>query len=322
MTSQLVFVVLGATVLFGMALFAATRAERRRESREQRLQAVVSAAPPAEDELGLSLRRTEPKAGFQSLLLVSTARGRLDAALAATGDRIGIPHLTLTGSIAGVATMLFADRVMLTGLAIAILLGVVAAVAAPTQLVRVAQSRFQNRFLDVFPDALDLVARAVKAGLPVVDAMEVAAQEIPDPVSSEFRQTLDEMRIGLEIEQALQSTADRIRVPDFRFFASAIALQRRTGGSLAETLTNLSNIIRRRKEIRLKARALTAEAKASVMVLSVLPWVVGAGLFLINREMMSVMIVDQRGRFMLGLAVVSLLTGMLVMAQMIKRSLR
>ena len=320
--NQLVLIVLAATTALGMALYASLRAERRRVSREQRLQAVVSTLPRPEDEPGLLLRRPEPRAGLQSLLLILVVRRRLDAALAATGNRIGIPHLTLTGSVAGVVTMMFADRVMLTGPALAVLLGAAVAVAAPAQLLRLAQNRFQNRFLDLFPDALDLVARAVKAGLPVVDAMEVAAQEIPSPVGGEFRQTLDEMRIGLEVEQALQGTADRIRVPDFRFFAAAIALQRRTGGSLAETLTDLRNIIRRRKEIRLKARALSAEAKASVMVLSVLPWVVGAGLFLINREMMSIMIVDHRGRFMLGLAVLSLMTGMIVMAQMIKRSLR
>jgi tight adherence protein B len=322
MTAQLALIVLGATVLLGMAALATTRAERRRHDREQRLQAAVSAVPPAKDDPGPSLRLPIPKSNLQSLLLMSALRQRVDAALAATGNRIGIPHLTLTASITGVVAMMFADRVMLTGPALAVLLGAAAAVAASVQLLRIAQSRFQNRFLDLFPDALDLVARAVKAGLPVVDAMEVAAQEIPTPVGGEFRQTLDEMRVGVEIEQALQATADRIRVTDFRFFAAAIALQRRTGGSLAETLTNLSNIIRRRKEIRLKARALTAEAKASVAVLSVLPWVVGAGLFLINRDLMSIMIVDQRGRFMLGLAVLSLLTGMIVMAQMIKRSLR
>jgi Flp pilus assembly protein TadB len=319
--SQIVLVVIAATLVLGMALLATLRAERRRMTRQQRLQAVVSAPPPV-DEPGLLLRRPQSKGRLPGLQLLSTAQRRLDEALAATGGRIGLPHLALTGSVAGIVITIFADRIMLLGPTLAALLGIGTALAAPILLLRLAQNRFQNRFLDSFPDALDLVGRAVKAGLPVVDAMEVAAQEIPAPVGSEFRQALDQMRIGTEIEQALQGTADRIRVTDFRFFAAAIALQRRTGGSLAETLANLSNIIRRRKEIRLKTRALTAEAKASVIVLSVLPWVVGAGLFLINGELMSILFADQRGRFMLGVAVLNLFAGMAVMAWMIKRALR
>ena len=164
--------------------------------------------------------------------------------------------------------------------------------------------------------------RAVKAGLPVVDAMEVAAHEIRAPVGGEFRRTLDEMRLGVEIEDALQHTAGRIRVPDFQFYVSAIALQRRTGGSLAETLANLSNIIRRRKELRLKVRALTAESKAAAGVLAILPFLVGAVLYLLNRDLMSVLFVDPRGRFMVGLALLSLATGIAVMAVIIRKSLR
>ena len=110
------------------------------------------------------------------------------------------------------------------------------------------------------------------------------------------------MRIGIDIDEAMQHTADRIRVPDFRFFVVALKLQRRTGGSLAETLANLSSIIRRRKEIRLKARALTSEAKASATVLGLLPVVLGALLFFLNHDLMVPLLSDPRGRFMLGVA--------------------
>jgi Flp pilus assembly protein TadB len=134
--------------------------------------------------------------------------------------------------------------------------------------------------------------------------------------------TLEEMRIGVDIDEALQHTADRIRVPDFRFFAVALKLQRRTGGGLAETLANLSNIIRRRKEIRLKARALSAESKASATVLAVLPFAVGALLFFLNPGLMSVLFDDPRGRFMTGMALLTLAVGVSVMAFIIRRSLR
>src|SRR6266446_7340674 len=130
------------------------------------------------------------------------------------------------------------------------------------------------------------------------------------------------MRIGVEIEDALLHTAGRIRVPDFQFYVSAIALQHRTGGSLAETLTNLSNVIRRRKELRLKVRAFTAEAKMSVMVLSALPFVAGGLMAVINHDLIVTLFTDPRGRFMVGLALASLLSGVTVMTWMIKKSLR
>ena len=139
----------------------------------------------------------------------------------------------------------------------------------------------------------------------MLDAMEVAAREIPAPVGSELQRTIEEMRIGIDIDEAMQHTADRIRVADFRFFVVALKLQRRTGGSLAETLANLSHIIRRRKEIRLKARALTSESKASASSSGCCRSSSAALLFFINPDLMSVLFVDPRGRFMLGLAFLS-----------------
>jgi tight adherence protein B len=219
-------------------------------------------------------------------------------------------------------TVLFAKKIMGFNSALVMLLGAAAAVAAPALLLRVLQSRYQNKFLDPFPDALDLMCRAVRAGLPVFEAMEVASREIVAPVGTELERTIEEMRIGVDIDEALQHTADRIRVPDFRFFVVALTLQRRTGGGLAETLANLSSIIRRRKEIRLKARALTAESKASATVLGVLPFAVGALLFFLNPRLMSVLFDDPRGRFMLGMALSSLAIGIGVMAFIIRKTLR
>lgn len=152
--------------------------------------------------------------------------------------------------------------------------------------------------------------------------MDVAARETRPPVGLELRRTLDEVRVGVDIGDALQHTADRTRVPEFRFYVVALALQRRTGGGLAETLGNLSRIIRRRREVRLKARALSAELKASAWVLAGLPFAIGALLFFLNPVLMSVLLHDPRGRFMLGLAFLSLLTGVAVMALIIRRTLR
>jgi tight adherence protein B len=317
-TNPILLTVVTAMVLLGAALYWMLRTERRREIVQQRLQAIVTAAPRAE-AAGVSLRRPTAPGGLRAFFVLPA---RLDAAFAATGNAIGLPHLALAGAVAATAVVPLATRLLGLSTALVTVLSAAAAVAAPILVLRLAQSRYQRRFLDVFPDALDLIGRAVKAGLPVVDAMEVAAREIRAPIGGEFRRTLDEMRIGVEIEEALQHTAERIRVPDFQFYVSAIALQRRTGGSLAETLANLSNIIRRRKELRLKVHALTAESKASAGVLAVLPLLVGGVLYLLNRDLMSVLFVDPRGRFMVGVAFLSLATGIAVMAMIIKKSLR
>jgi tight adherence protein B len=308
--------VLGSTVLLGAVLFRVLRTERRRATLELRLKAIATAAPSA-DRLVMSLRRARQQRRPLPALLLA----RLDPALAAAGNRIGLLHLAATGIIAVSMVGLVTALVQLRP-ALAIALAGAGAVGAPALLLRLSQSRHQRQFLDIFPDALDLIVRAVRAGLPAPEAIELAAREVGAPVGSEFRRMLDEMRIGVEMEDALQDAADRIRVPDFRFFVVSLLLQRRTGGGIAETLSNLSIIIRQRKALRLKARALTAEATASATVVATLPFVAGVGLFLINRELMSVLFVDPRGRQMLGIACLGLLFGIAAMKAIIKSCLR
>ena len=316
MPDPILVAVLGSTVLLGAVLFRVLRTERRRATLELRLKAIATAAPSA-DRLVMSLRRARQQRRPLPALLLA----RLDPALAAAGNRIGLLHLAATGIIAVSMVGLVTALVQLRP-ALAIALAGAGAVGAPALLLRLSQSRHQRQFLDIFPDALDLIVRAVRAGLPAPEAIELAAREVGAPVGSEFRRMLDEMRIGVEMEDALQDAADRIRVPDFRFFVVSLLLQRRTGGGIAETLSNLSIIIRQRKALRLKARALTAEATASATVVATLPFVAGVGLFLINRELMSVLFVDPRGRQMLGIACLGLLFGIAAMKAIIKSCLR
>jgi tight adherence protein B len=130
------------------------------------------------------------------------------------------------------------------------------------------------------------------------------------------------MRLGIEIEVALRETADRVRVPDFRFFVVCLVLQRRTGGGLADTLSNLSALIRQRRVVRLKARAMTAEIKASTAVVATMPLAAGLGLFFVNSQMMASLFLDPRGRFMLAVAILSLAFGISIMIGMIRKGPR
>jgi tight adherence protein B len=316
MYRQILFSALGSTILFGTALVWALRTEQRRAIIEPRLRA-ISMATSSVESVVVSLRRPRPqRKGLPAALL-----SRLDNALAATGNQIGLTHLAATAIIAPVIIG-FAAAVTLGRPAFSIALSGTAAVGSPALLVQFLQSRNQRQFLDIFPDAIDLIVRALRVGLPIIEAIEQAGREIRAPVGTELERILGEIRIGVEIEDALQHAADRIRVPDFRFFVVSLLLHRETGGSIAEILSNLSTVIRQRKALRMKARALTAEATASAAVVATMPFIAGLGLFLVNREIMSIMFVDPRGRFMLGVATVGLLLGMVVMKAMIKKSLR
>ena len=316
MFDPILLVALFTTVVLGAALVRVLRSERRRADLEPLLSTIARTASSAGVE-GLSLRRIGPQRSAVPSLLSS----RLDLAFASTGNRIAPAHLIAVGIAAAAGTGLVSVASSVHPMLL-IALGGAAATGAPALLLRFLQSRYQKKFLEIFPDALDLIVRAVRSGLPAPEAIELVTHEIRPPVATEFRQILDELHIGTEFDEALQRAADRIRVPDFRFFAVSLVLQRQTGGGIAEILSNLSGIIRQRKALRMKARALTAEANASAAIIATTPFVAGVGLFLINRDLTSVLFTDPRGRFLLGVAVASLLTGLAAMRALIKKNLR
>jgi tight adherence protein B len=321
MTNHVVLLLFSLPVITGLTLLLVMRADRRRQFVQQRLHAITvgrddsKSAPP----LSLLRRAASPTAVFQ---LPRKFNVWLDAALDSTGNRIRLLHLIAVGLIAAIIVILFVSRLLVLNSALVMLLGGVAAMAAPVGFFRLAQSRYRSRFLDVFPDALDLIRRAVKAGLPVNEALGVAGREVADPVGSELRRALDQMQIGVQMVDAMQQVSNRVRVADFRFLLVALSLQGKTGGSLAETLANLSAVIRARKALRLKAHALSAEAKASAAVLAALPFVVGGAMYVMDRDLVQTLFVDPRGRFMLGVMFASLVTGLMVMASMVKRAVR
>jgi tight adherence protein B len=316
--------ILAIPVLCGLLLLWVLRGDRRRQFIQQRLLAITVGKVVSEPIVQLSLHRrirwaTSPNAVFQ---LPRKVMALLDAAFEATGNRVRLLHLIIAGLIGAIIVIPFTSRILALNSGLVMLLGVAATVAAPVLLLRMAQARYRSRFLDVFPDALDLVRRAVKAGLPVNEALTVAGREIGEPVGSELRRALDQAQIGVQMVDALHQTADRIRVADFRFLVVALALQQGTGGSLAETLANLSAVIRARKALRQKARALSAEAKASAAVLAALPFVVGGVMYVMAQDLMEPLIADPRGRFMVGVAFLSLVTGLTTMAALVKRAVR
>lgn len=180
---------------------------------------------------------------------------------------------------------------------------------AVVQMYRLLVARFRRRFLDGFPDVIDLVVRAVRAGVPVTHVMGSAADECEEPLRTEFRLMGDALKLGVDLEEVLGAAAHRIEVTDFSFFCVCLLLQRDTGGQLGETLENLANIVRTRREVRMKTRALTGEARITTKILSALPIIIMLCLYGVNRAYVMVLFNEPAGRKLLTFAAISVVVG-------------
>lgn len=159
-----------------------------------------------------------------------------------------------------------------------------------------------NKFTTNFPDALDLLVRGLRSGLPVSDTMGVVAREIGGPVGEEFRLITERVKIGKSMEQSMLETAERLGTPEFKFFCITLAIQRETGGNLAETLANLGGVLRQRAQMKLKIRAMSSESKASAYIIGCLPFLVFGLICWINfNYMLPFFTPDPEGLFGLGL---------------------
>jgi tight adherence protein B len=169
-----------------------------------------------------------------------------------------------------------------------------------------------------FPEAIDLIVRGLKSGLPVAASMQTVAEEMQDPIAGEFRQITDLLRVGVTIDNAMRAAADRIVSAEFRFFIISLVVQRETGGNLAETLENLADILRKRRQMKLKIKAMSSEAKASAMILGSLPFVLFGILLLVNAGYVMQLFSDHRGLVMIAFGLTSLTVGIIVMAKMVR----
>ncbi len=160
--------------------------------------------------------------------------------------------------------------------------------------------------------------RGLKSGLPVTESIKVVGEEIGDPVGIEFRGIADAMKLGQSMEDSMWDTAKRLDTPDFKFFVSSLSVQRETGGNLTETLDNLSDILRKRKQMKNKVKAMSSEAKASGIIIGSLPFIMFAIIYILNPGYVSQLFVDPRGQAMLAAGALSMVTGIAVMAKMIK----
>jgi len=173
-------------------------------------------------------------------------------------------------------------------------------------------------FLGQFPEAIELIVRGIKSGLPVTEEIAVVGKEMADPVGIEFRKIADGLRFGATIEEALWATAHRLGIPEFNFFVISLSVQRETGGNLAETLENLADILRRRRIMKLKIKAMSSEARASAYIIGSLPFLMLGILFVVSPAYIVELFTDVRGNIMAGGAVMLQALGVFIMFKMVR----
>jgi tight adherence protein B len=202
--------------------------------------------------------------------------------------------------------------------ALSLLIGFLVGAAFPFLVLRVKRSRRMNAFEEQFPEALDLIARALKAGHAFATGLKMVADEMPQPVGPEFRKTFDEQNFGLPLKDALENLTMRIPLLDVRFFATAVLIQRETGGNLSEILENLAHVVRERFKILRQVRVYTAHGRLTGYVLLALPAFLAIALMFINPDHMNLLFRERMGQMMLLASIVMQTFGFLWIKQIVK----
>ncbi len=290
-----VMVMLGATLVIGMIVFAFAgpstgRAQTRRIAslRERHGEGAVIAEA--------QMRRIANARDTRMDLAV----GRILPNPAELAKRLAMTGKDWTVGQYGIATaviaLVVATLMLLKGLPIllALFVGLFIGVGLPHLVVGKVIAQRVGKFTQKFPDAIELLVRGLRSGLPISETIGVVGSELDGPVGEEFRSVSDKMKIGRTMDVALQETADRLGTPEFQFFVITIAIQRETGGNLAETLANLANVLRMRAQMKLKIKAMSSESKASAYIIGALPFIVFGLIWFINGTYMQRFFIDER----------------------------
>lgn len=172
--------------------------------------------------------------------------------------------------------------------------GAVIGLGLPHMVVGFLIKRRTNEFVAKFPDGIELLVRGLRSGLPVAETLQVVAEEIPGPVGLEFKGIVERIKIGKTMEDSLQDAGDKLGIPEFNFFTITLAIQRETGGNLAETLSNLADVLRKRSQMKLKIKAMSSESKASAYIVGSLPFIVFGLIYWISPDYLGQFFVDDR----------------------------
>jgi tight adherence protein B len=320
------FVTISAGALSYGVLFSRIEVEKKTASRVNRVKsaetdhAKVKAARDRVQEISKrrksvqdSLKDLEKKQLENSKKLASAS---LKSRLAQTGLPLTMPRFYMLCVALGFAIFIMA---LLIGLPLLASLGMafVSAVGLPRWIIGFLVKRRQNKFLGEFPNALDVMVRSIKSGLPLNDALRLIASDGQEPVKTEFKRVVESQQVGLSVPDSCARMMMTMPLQEVNFFAIVIAVQGQAGGNLSEALGNLSRVLRERKKMKAKVGALSMEAKASACIIGALPFIVSFLVYLTSPQYMMVLFTDPRGHLIMGLSAVWMSIGIFVMRNMI-----
>ena len=248
-------------------------------------------------------------------------KARVKPTLAARIRQAGLDwsKSTYIGVCAGAGAVSFTVAVLFVGLPplVALGFGIAGGLLLPHFYVNVKRNRRFKKFTEEFANAMDIIVRGLKAGLPLADCMKIIAAEAQEPVKGEFRAVIEDQAMGMPIDEAVQRMPGRIPVAEASFFAIVITIQSRTGGSLSEALGNLSKVLRERKKMRAKIVAMSSEAKSSAGIIGILPVFVTGAIYVTTPDYIALLFTTSAGNIILAVSGFWMLMGILMMRKMI-----
>jgi tight adherence protein B len=308
-----------ATAIGGVAwvfLYPIISGERKAE---RRMASVARSEPAARPTRGAQKPRREQIEGTLKQLeerQKKSKRASLSMRISQAGLRWSKRQFLIIAAAFGLVAFviaLAAGAGIIPGLAFAF----AAAFGLPRWLLKFLKKRREARFLDGLPDAVDVIVRGIKAGLPLLDSLKLIASEGIEPIKSEFRSIIETQTIGIPIGEACLKLYERIPVPEANFFGIVVSIQQRAGGNLSEALGNLSRVLRDRKKMKSKIKAMSQEAKASAAIIGALPIVVMSLVYFTSPQYIELLWTEHLGRVMLACCAFWMGVGIFVMRKMI-----
>lgn len=305
------------TVLFVLARVLG-KGEKQTQMKLERFKERFNETVSPSSAAARSIRMNQKGSGLSAqLAALLPRRDQLQKRLAKAGMEIELSRYAMISGGIAMASFVFFLAANFAPL-MAFMLSVIIGIGLPHAFVGKRIASRTERFTKQFPEAIDLIVRGLKSGLPVNECIANVGVELSAPTGTEFQKITDAMRLGKQLEEALWDTADRLDTPDFKFFVISLVVQRETGGNLGETLGNLSNILRQRQSMKLKIRAMSSEAKASAWIVGVLPFIMLGLIMLINYDYGIILFTHPKA-IITGIgALIWMSMGLIVMAKMIK----
>ncbi len=314
LSSLLVFASLGGTMVYQFRYSPRARLRRR----------IKAIANPDSVQSG----RKGDKAGTSQRRAVQAKLKELEAAgkkskrfelrqkIMQAGLDIPVGRFYVVNAVVGIGAAVLFIIFQLGPWFIAPLVGIPAGFFLPTMFLGILAKRRQDKFTTQFADAVDVIVRGIQSGLPVGECMRVIARESPEPTGTEFRLFTEAQKLGLTLEEALERAIERMPTAELKFFAIVLNINAQTGGNLAETLGNLSNVLRGRKTMADTIRIKSSEAKSTAMIIGSLPFCIGGMLMVMSPEYIMLLFTETVGHYFLYAAGALMGTGSLVMKAM------